>query len=161
MMKKELTFNSCSVPKSKKEQGLMASALADCVLDGEVDPIWYYVQAKSLMEVLDQFTKNPGVKACVLSEIEKYGKSVDMFGATLNIKESNSKLDYSGCGDIIYNRLLEEKKQIDEKVKAREASLKVLTSLRTEVDNETGEIFTVYPPARSSETGFSVTFKRE
>lgn len=161
MMKNNLTFNSASVPKSKKEQALMASALVGCVLDGEVNPIQYYVQARSLMEILKQFSENPGVKACVLSEMEKYGKSVDMFGARLDIRETACRTDYSGCGDIVYNRLIEQKEELDKKIKEREASLKVLSSSRTEVDEETGEVFTIYPPARSSVTSFAVTFKKE
>lgn len=161
MMKNDLTFNFVSVPCSRKEQAVMASALAGRVLDGDVDPIRYYVQARSLMEVLKQFSENPGVKACVLSEIEKYGKSVDMSGAKLDIRETACKTDYSGCGDIVYNRLVEQKEELDKKIKEREASLKVLSSSRTEVDEETGEVFTINPPARSSVTSFAVTFKKE
>lgn len=161
MMNNILTINSATIPGNRKEQGLLAASLAASVLDGEIDPIRAYVQARSLLETLRQFSDNPDVKACVLKEIEKYGRSADVAGARLDIKETAGKTDYSGCGDVVYNRLVEQRKLLDGRIREREASLKVLTSRRTEIDEETGEVFTICPPAKSSVTSFAVTFKKE
>ena len=153
----ELTVNK--IPASKEEQAVISSAMINSVLDGEIDAIKAVVQAKSLVETLTLFLKDKGVNDLVLREVEKYGKQTSKDGATISIKEVGSKWDYSECGDPIYNRLSAKKAEIEEKLKEREALLKVTKEPRTEVDEETGEVYTVNPPSKSSTTSYSITFK--
>ena len=153
----ELTVNK--IPASKEEQAVISSAMINSVLDGEIDAIKAVVQAKSLVETLTLFLKDKGVNDLVLREVEKYGKQTSKDGATISIKEVGSKWDYSECGDPIYNRLSSQKEEIEEKLKEREALLKVTKEPRTEVDEETGEVYTVNPPSKSSTTSYSITFK--
>ena len=153
----ELTVNK--IPASKEEQAVLSSAMINSVLDGEIDPIKAVVQAKSLLETLTLFLKDKGVNDLVLREVEKYGKQTSKDGATIAIKEVGSKWDYSECGDPIYNRLSSQKAEIEEKLKEREALLKATREPRTEVDEETGEVYTVNPPSKSSTTSYAITFK--
>ena len=153
----ELTVTK--IPASKEEQSVLSSAMINSVLDGEIDPIKAVVQAKSLLETLTLFLKDKGVNALVLREVEKYGKQTSKDGATIGIKEVGSKWDYSECGDPIYNRLSSKKAEIEEKLKEREALLKATREPRTEVDEETGEVYTVNPPSKSSTTSYAITFK--
>lgn len=153
----ELTVNK--IPASKEEQAVLSSAMINSVLDGEIDPIKAVVQAKSLVETLTLFLKDKGVNDLVLMEVEKYGKQTSKDGATIAIKEVGSKWDYSECGDPIYNRLSSQKAEIEEKLKEREALLKATREPRTEVDEETGEVYTVNPPSKSSTTSYAITFK--
>ena len=153
----ELTVNK--IPSSKEEQSVLSSAMINSVLDGEIESIKAVIQAKSLVETLTLFLKDKGVNDLVLREVEKYGKQNSKYGATIAIKEVGSKWDYSECGDPIYNRLSSQKAEIEEKLKAREALLKATREPRTEVDEETGEVYTVNPPSKSSTTSYSITFK--
>lgn len=153
----ELTVNK--IPASKEEQAVLSSAMINSVLDGEIDPIKAVVQAKSLVETLTLSIKDKGVNDLVLREVEKYGKQTSKDGATIAIKEVGSKWDYSECGDPIYNRLSAKKAEIEEKLKEREALLKATKEPRTEVDEETGEVYTVNPPSKSSTTSYAITFK--
>ena len=153
----ELTVNK--IPASKEEQAVLSSAMINSVLDGEIDPIKAVVQAKSLVETLTLFLKDKGVNDLVIREVEKYGKQTSKDGATIAIKEVGSKWNYSDCGDPIYNRLSSQKAEIEEKLKEREALLKATREPRTEVDEETGEVYTVNPPSKSSTTSYSITFK--
>ena len=153
----ELTVNK--IPASKEEQAVLSSAMINSVLDGEIDPIKAVVQAKSLVETLTLFLKDKGVNDLVIMEVEKYGKQTSKDGATIAIKEVGSKWDYSECGDPIYNRLSSQKAEIEEKLKEREALLKATKEPRTEVDEETGEVYTVNPPSKSSTTSYAITFK--
>lgn len=153
----ELTVNK--IPASKEEQAVLSSAMINSVLDGEIDPIKAVVQAKSLVETLTLFLKDKGVNDLLLMEVEKYGKQTSKDGATIAIKEVGSKWDYSECGDPIYNRLSSQKAEIEEKLKEREALLKATREPRTEVDEETGEVYTVNPPSKSSTTSYAITFK--
>ena len=153
----ELTVNK--IPASKEEQAVLSSAMINSVLDGEIDPIKAVVQAKSLVETLTLFLKDKGVNDLVLLEVEKYGKQTSKDGATIAIKEVGSKWDYSECGDPIYNRLSSQKAEIEEKLKEREVLFKATREPRTEVDEETGEVYTVNPPSKSSTTSYAITFK--
>ena len=153
----ELTVNK--IPASKEEQAVLSSAMINSVLDGEIDPIKAVIQAKSLVETLTLFLKDKGVNDLVLREVEKYGKQTSKDGATIAIKEVGSKWDYSECGDPIYNRLSSQKAEIEEKLKERDALLKATKEPRTEVDEETGEVYTVNPPSKSSTTSYAITFK--
>ena len=153
----ELTLNK--IPISKDEQSVLSSAMINSVLDGEIDAIKAVVQAKSLLETLTLFLKDKGVNDLVLREVEKYGKQTSKDGATIAIKEVGSKWDYSECGDTIYNSLSVKKAEIEEKLKEREAILKATKEQRTEVDEETGEVYTVNPPSKSSTTSYAITFK--
>ena len=153
----ELTVNK--IPASKEEQAVLSSAMINSVLDGEIDPIKAVIQAKSLVETLTLFLKDKGVNDLVLREVEKYGKQTSKDGATIAIKEVGSKWDYSECGDPIYNRLSAKKAEIEEKLKEREVLLKATREPRTEVDEETGEVYTVNPPSKSSTTSYAITFK--
>lgn len=154
----ELTVNK--IPASKEEQAVLSSAMINSVLDGEIDPIKAVVQAKSLVETLTLFLKDKGVNELVLREVEKYGKQTSKDGATIAIKEVGSKWDYSECGDPIYNSLSAKKAEIEEKLKEREALLKATREPRTEVDEETGEVYTVNPPSKSSTTSYTITFQK-
>lgn len=154
----ELTVNK--IPASKEEQAVLSSAIISSVLEGEIDPIKAVIQAKSLVESLTLFLKDKGVNDLVLREIEKYGKQTSKDGATISIKEVGSKWDYSECGDPIYNRLSAQKAEIEEKLKEREALLKATKEQRTEVDEETGEVYTVNPPSKSSTTSYSIIFQK-
>jgi len=154
---KSLTVNK--IPASKEEQSVLSSAMISSVLEGEIDPIKAVVQAKSLVETLTLFLKDKGVNDLVLREVEKYGKQTSK-GATISIKEVGSKWDYSECGDPIYNRLSAQKAEIEEKLKEREVLLKATKEPRTEVDEETGEVYTVNPPSKSSTTSYAITFQK-
>lgn len=154
----ELTVNK--IPASKEEQAVLSSAMINSVLDGEIDPIKAVVQAKSLVETLTLFLKDKGVNDLVIREVDKYGKQTSKDGATIAIKEVGSKWDYSECGDPIYNRLSSQKADIEEKLKEREALLKSTREPRTEVDEETGEVYTVNPPSKSSTTSYAITFQK-
>ena len=153
----ELTVNK--IPASKEEQSVLSSAMINSVLDGEIEAIKAVIQAKSLVETLTLFLKDKGVNDIVIREVEKYGKQTSKDGATIAIKEVGSKWDYSECGDPIYNRLSSQKAEIEEKLKERESLLKSTREPRTEVDEETGEVYTVNPPSKSSTTSYAITFK--
>ncbi len=153
----ELTVNK--IPASKEEQAVLSSAMINSVLDGEIEAIKAVIQAKSLLETLTIFLKDKGVNDLVLREVEKYGKQTSKDGATIAIKEVGSKWNYSECGDPIYNRLSSQKAEIEEKLKERESLLKSTREPRTEVDEETGEVYTVNPPSKSSTTSYAITFK--
>ena len=117
---------------------------------------------KSISETINTFLKDESIKDAVIQECEKYGKgeSPGYLGAVIQIKETGVKYDFSVCNDPVYERLVEERKIIDEQCKEREKYLKTLSKSKTEIDEDTGDIFQLFPPAKQSTTSYSITFKK-
>ena len=118
---------------------------------------------KSIGESISLFLKNNDIREAVIKETEKYGKgeTPSYKGAVVQVKETSVKYDFAGCNDIVWDKLNKEKKEVDEKIKQRESFLKLVNTNKTEIDKETGEIYTIFPPARSSTTSYAITFKKQ
>ena len=140
----------------------MANAFISKVIDGDINPIDAVVQMKSISETINTFLKDENIKDAVIQECEKYGKgeSPGYLGAVIQIKETGVTYDFSVCNDPVYERLVEERKIIDEQCKEREKYLKTLSKSKTEIDEDTGDIFQLFPPAKQSTTSYSITFKK-
>lgn len=151
-----------SIPSTKQEQRQLAESLTQKVADGDVSPISAYVQMKSLGNVIDSFLKNKEVKDLAIAEIERYGKgeTPSFRGAELKIGETGVKYDFTVCQDPVWNTLNEQLEQIREQMSVREKYLKALCFTKTEIDEDTGEVYTLYPPARQSTTSVIVTYKQ-
>lgn len=160
-MSKELLINK--IPTTKSEQEQLASLFAQKVLDGEISAMEAVIQMKSISESISIFLKNNDVRDAVIRETEKYGKgeTPSYKGADVQVKETSVKYDFTGCNDSVWDKLNKEKKEVDEKIKHRESFLKLVNGSKTEIDEETGEIYTILPPARSSTTSYSITFKKQ
>ena len=150
-----------NIPSTKQEQRQLAEALAQKVANGDVSPISAYVQMKSLGNVIDSFLKNKEVKDLAIAEIEKYGKgeTPSFRGATLRTGETCARYDFTVCGDPVWDELNAQLEQIKGQISVREKYLKNIQAPKAEIDEATGEVYTLYPPARQSTTSVIVTYK--
>lgn len=151
------------VPATKSEQMNLAETFIRRMEEGEVSPVEAVVQMKSLAEAIGLFLKDERVKNAVLAECEKYGKGErpSFRGATVQVKETGVKYDFMACGDPVYTDLATREAEIADERKAREKFLRTLTKPKTELDEETGEVYNLLPPVRQSTTTFAITFKNE
>ena len=151
-----------TIPQTKSEQSSMAAQFVEQVKNGDVSPLDAVAKMKSLQEVITAFLKNKDVVSAVLNECDKYGKgeTPTSNGAAFTVKETGVKYDFSGCGDPVWNRLKEESDRISEQMKEREQYLKIIKGTKTEIDEETGEVYTLNQPTRTSTTSFAITFKK-
>lgn len=78
----------------------------------------------------------------------------------VGVKEMGTKYDFSQCGHPRLNEIEQEIKRLSEEKKSIEATLKTLKGSMTLTDEETGEIFTVYPPQKRSTTTPVFTLKK-
>lgn len=156
----ELSINQ--FPTNKNEQSIMAARFAQAIADGEVSPLDAVAKMKSLQEVITLFLKDEAVSNAVITEVEKYGRgeTPSANGATFQVKETGVKYDFSVCGDIVWNSLKEQADKINEALKDREKYLKTIKQSKTEIDEESGEIYTILPPVKTSTTSYTVTFKK-
>lgn len=159
-MNNELIINR--IPSSKTEQKEMANAFVSKVTDGNINPIDAVIQMKSLSETINAFLKSGEIKDAVIIECEKYGKGERPCynGAILQLKETGIKYDYSVCNDPVYNRLIKQREYIEQQCKEREEYLKAISKPKAEIDEDSGEVFTLNPPSKQSTTSYSITFKK-
>lgn len=146
---------------TKEERLLFSSQLVEKLQDGYIDPLTLHLQVKCMEDVVKQITSNSIYKKSIVDAAELQGqKSFDFHNAKFEIKETGVKYDFSKCNDAVYEAMLTQQVELDAKIKARETMLKSVSQKgMTITDEETGETFTVYPPAKSSTTNVAVTLK--
>jgi hypothetical protein len=146
------------LPETKDQVNRFSVQLVNAVKEGEVNPL----QLKALFKVMEKVSENVGVliKEDILSEADKYSeKKFTAFGFEIEKAEVGTKYDYLVCRDPVYNQRLqiftEAKKQLDE----RAEFLKSLKEPLTVVDDESGEVATIKPPTKKSESGLKFSMK--
>lgn len=148
------------IPTTKVGQYKVKEELKTLFLDGETPILEQAIKAKALAEILDSFVKDGEVKEAITMEVQKYGSETTVNGTKLQIKEAGVRYDYSECGDVVLNRLYEQKKQLDEAIKAREKFVYSCAAGTPLIDEESGEVYTINPPIKTSSTITQITFKK-
>ena len=158
---KEITLFE-EIPVTRTGQKELGDIMKKRLADGETNPIEAVVKAKSLYEVLSLFLKDDDVKRLVVNECSKYGKgeTPSFSGAKVQVKETGVKWDYTDCGDLVYNSLVQQMEELKQRMKQRESYLKTITKRKTEIDEATGEIYTILPPVRTATTSYSITYNK-
>lgn len=150
------TIATITKPISHYVQSMIAA-----LENGDIEPLELYVNFKKAGKIIDSVLESEQVKESVMKEYQKFGtKEVDYNGVILVQAEAGAKFDYTGCQDSLIIELEAKKKELDEQIKARQKFLKNLPPEGTTVLNEeTGEVNTLYPPSRSSSTIIKATIK--
>lgn len=158
---KEITLFG-EIPVTRTGQKELVDIMKKGLADGETNPIEAVVKAKSMYEVLSSFLKDDDVKELVVNECEKYGKgeTPSFAGAKVQVKETGVKWDYTDCGDPVYDSLSIQMEELKQRMKQRESYLKTITERKTEIDEATGEIYTILPPVRTATTSYSITYNK-
>ncbi|MDE5774181.1 MAG: hypothetical protein K2H86_06970 [Muribaculaceae bacterium] len=150
-----------AIPFTKENQKATAQTLAARVTDGDVDPIEAYTTIKAMAECLNAFLKDKNVMEATVSACEKHGRfGASYNGANICVAEVGVKYDFSVCHDPEWDELAKQKAEIEAQLKAREAFLRTVPGQQTIVSEETGQVVTIYPPAKSSSTSVKVTFAK-
>lgn len=128
---------------------------------GHVDPLKVHLQVKCMEDIIKLLNSNTRYKSAVLNAAQSYGeKSFQFHNSKVEIKETGAKYDFSQSNDPVLQSLYEKQAALDAEVKARETMLKTVSEKGLVItDTETGDTFTVYPPAKSSTTNVVVTLK--
>jgi len=114
-----------------------------------------YIDNKKKIMYLE--TLNKYLEESAFSEFEKYGeKSIDLFGVNIKTMETGVKYDYSM--NESWNDMKQEIKKLNDSLKDHEKMLKNLSKQSVKkLDEETGEITTLYKPAKTSKTSLIIT----
>ena len=126
--------------------------------EGNQDPLKIHLQVKCLEDIIKQLTSHPLYKENLITEAQKFGKSFEHHNAKFEIKEMGVKYDYTNCQDPIYNELMAQKTELDDKIKEREKLLKSVSLSGMQIIVE-DELVTIYPPVKTSTTSITVNLK--
>ena len=129
--------------------------ILDSVTNGFEDPLFLLVKLKAMSKALDGAIDS--IQEYALSEAQKHGKSFAIYGAKVEVKEMGSKWFFDKTGDPIIARIAEQKDQIGKAEKDRQSFLKTLKEKTSFLDEESGEVFTVYPARKESKTGIAIS----
>lgn len=141
------------------------SELARKVIDGEVDAVKVMAAIKFYQKVFNGDDKKDNglthlIKDEVLTELGKDKIRQDWYGFKVEVKEAGAKYDYSNCNDKVYFDLIEEEKELSERIKARETFLKSIKESESILNEDTGEVTKIYPPVKKSTTSPTFTFSK-
>lgn len=132
------------------------------ITGGEIDPLTAYVNLGKAKRVIESVMKNAEVMRIATDYIENRGTNREMTAGdcTAKIAEAGVAYDYSVCADPEIERLYAEAEGIRERIKAREAFLRGIDGRLSVLDEDTGEVCFIYPPARTSKTTIKLTFEK-
>jgi hypothetical protein len=123
------------------------------------------IEAAEALSVMENFIKelraNKQFSDYVRDEIAKNGKQIETQSAKLELAETGIKYDYDNCNDDIYNKLSEQIESFKGLLKDRETFLKTVPLSGLSIINEqTGEVITIYPPSKQSTSTYKITLKK-
>lgn len=130
---------------------------------GSVNPLLIHCQIKAMESLLSQFLDKGELKErymkLVIDEAAKHPKKFEFHSGTFETKEAGVKYDYSQCNDPVMLDLLAKQADLKIRIDTRAKLLQSIQGHMDIVDQHTGEVHTLYPPAKTSTTTVSVTLK--
>ena len=123
------------------------------------------IEAAEALSVMENFIKelrsNKQFSDYVRDEIAKNGKQIETNSAKLELAETAIKYNFDNCGDALYQQLEQQLQSIEADLKDRKEFLKTVPVTGLPILNEqTGELTTIYPPSKSSTSTYKITLKK-
>ena len=123
------------------------------------------IEAAEALSVMENFIKelrsNKQFSDYVRDEIAKNGKQIETQSAKLELAETGVKYNFDNCGDVIYEQLEQQLQSVEADLKDRKEFLKTVPLSGLSIINEqTGEVSTIYPPSKQSTSTYKITLKK-
>lgn len=135
---------------SKKDLESLANVVVGSVVEGHENPVKIIAQLKKYEKLIELISKNPAFKDALINELARSGGKQGFGNVEVQYSQT-SRPDYSN--DPVWCELTA-------KVKEREAFLKGLPyEGMTVIDEVTGEVSKVYPPAKKSSDVIKAIYK--
>lgn len=136
----------------------ITDTLVEQVCDGNVSVVKSVTILTALLESLDGALKR--LKQDAVDELHKYpkGQQVTVNGADIQLKEAGVRYDYSNCGDTILLDMINERDELDNRIKDRQKFLRSIKDVEMVVDTRTGELCELRPPTKTSTTTFTIKY---
>ena len=148
------------LPSNTAQVALFVRKVKDEILSGEYNVLDVLIQLRAAQDAIDILNKDAEIVEAASKEYAKHGKkTLDYNSAKITEKESGVKYDYDGCCDPVHGKLKSDALFAAERLKERETFLKSLKDPVTIIDEQTGEVVKLNPPAKTSKTTLSITLK--
>lgn len=148
---------------TKEQRRAFAEQVIEEIEQGNVNPLLVHCQIKAMENLIGQFTDKGDLKerymTHVMDEAAKHGKKFQFHSGSFETKEVGVKYDYSKCNDAELAALEIKAELLDKEIKARQSFLKSISGSLDVVDKDSGEVTTMYPPAKTSTTSVAVSLK--
>ena len=145
------------LPETKQQIETFAHSLEQGLINGQIIASDLLRFQKAMEKVFEKI--KPTLIENALNEISNFEKNPIIKGSEFSIVEAGVKYDYSDCNDLEYNSLSIQLEALKSTLKDRETFLKSIKQPMQMIDENSGEVFTIYPPKKSSTTTLKVTFK--
>lgn len=146
------------LPSTSDEIKRFSTQIINQVKSGEENPLKLLVLLRALESTAETIRK--GIEAEIMTEVDKYSeKSFEAFGSRLEKSEVGVAYDYAATGDRDWFQFNATVEGATVRRKEREAFLRALREPMTLLDHETGEIYEVRPPLKTSKSGVKVFLK--
>lgn len=123
------------------------------------------IEAAEALSVMETFIKelrgNKQFSDYVREEISKNGKQLETNSAKLELAETGVKYNFDNCADALYQQLEQQLQSVEADLKDRKEFLKTVPLSGLSIINEqTGELSTIYPPSKQSTSTYKITLKK-
>jgi hypothetical protein len=145
------------LPETKQQIETFAHSLEQGLNNGQIIASDLLRFQKAMEKVFEKI--KPTLIENALNEISQYEKNTIIKGSEFSIVEAGVKYDYSNCNDLEYNTLNTQLEALKSTLKDRETFLKSIKHPLQMIDENSGEVYIIYPPKKSSTTTLKVTFK--
>lgn len=146
------------LPDSKEQVENFSKQVLNTLNSGEINPLDLLLNIKGFEAVIKDVKDR--LDELALIDAQKYSeKTFDYKNAELQVKEAVAKWDFTNCGDIKLNFILKNEESIINQRKERETFLKSIKQSMTIIDDQSGEVYEVFPPQKSSKTIVYVKIK--
>lgn len=146
------------MPSTSDEVNRFANSLIQLVKNGEENPLAVLIQIRGMEKAFKIITEK--IQENLLTEADKYPEKKFQFkGNDVDKSELGTRYNFDICGDRVYETRKSIAAAANTLVKEREEFLKALKEPLSTFDEETGEVFTIRPPSKSSTSGLKITLK--
>ena len=147
------------MPTGKVAKQQLEQKIKNMYLSGDTDPLELEIGIKGVEEAIKTIRKDPEVRGAVMNALSLYNeKTVQLQGAMVTKKNTAAQYDYSVCGDPEYNRMAEQMMQLKDSMKERQNFLQTLKRMTAVVDQDTGEVVEINPPAKEQGETYAIKF---
>lgn len=145
------------MPTNTQQIARFSKLLIEDVQNGNVNPLELLVMLRALERVSE--TVIDAIQSNIDQAKDKYNeRSFDVLGATVEKSEVGTKYKYETAKDVEWEKRKAGVDAAMNLLKEREEFLRTLKDPLTAVDTDSGEVFTISPPLKTSKSGVKVKF---